>query len=285
MARTEQSPIPHDEGSTPPSKHLVPGDDGQPVTVNLTPEQARAGLDALDALLKLPSIRPDTSFVDVFEALTEQVPLIEQRTNAIEAVRNRRKSLAIKGGAIFAAATIGFTTLPSIGSGIATFFSESAARSAAAEASRRAAELSRVLGGPGGATSLISKENWRLKYLSEDPNLKYAEVTDKKQSLGYGDRVIIDDKYTGITAAWAQLYSSREMVAQLDVRDTGNNIRPVYLPVTPIEGLDTRVVVFENVADGTQKYFSVRLYGINSVNRTLELKEMQRLPSTETASR
>lgn len=278
MASKEQSPIPSDtDDSISPSKHLVLGDDGKPVAVNLSPQQAKAGLEALDALLKLPSIKPDTPLFDIVEALSEQIPIIEEKTSAMEAVRKGRRDLVIKGGAILAATTIGFTTLPSIGSGLVRWGQE-------ITASKGAADLAHTLGGTNGAVSLPSKENWRVKYLPEDPEARYVELSDKKQSLGFNDTIKIDDKNTGIVAQYYQLVSSGKNVAALGIRDTGNNIKPVYLPPNPIPGLDTRVVVFENVADGTQKYFSIGLAGSGSYTR-LEIKEMQRLSSGQTASR
>lgn len=245
---------------------LVLGDDGKPLAVSLTPEKALAGVEALDALMLLPNIQPDTTVVEAIATLRTQMPIIEQKAKELEDIRNR--ALAIRSRFIKGTSFLVATGLV----GWAGFACYDANFSPAAY---QALEAARTIGVT--KQSELSVSNW-FAHLPEDPVIfSPREPGTKPRVLEDGEMLIVNNRITDIKISDAKLSNGR-IVTELIVRYNPQSMIDTlyfYLPSQPTG--EAQIIILENLRLGEEAAIAITRKPTKPT--TFEVQDLKKTPT------
>lgn len=247
------------------SKEIILGDNGKPLAVSLTPEQAQAGLEALDAIMLLPSIHPDTTVVEAIAALRTQLPVIDQKQKELEDKRNgilaTRSRIIRRTSFLVATGLVGWA-------GFACYDANFS------PAALQILDATRTIGVT--KSSELSASNW-FAHLPEDPTIfSPREGGIKPRVLEDGDMLIVNNRITDIKISDAKL-SNGQVVTKLIVRYNPQSLIDTinfYLP-SQLTG-EAQIIIFENPRLGEEAAIAITRKPTRPT--TFEVQDLKRTP-------
>lgn len=250
------------ERPTPRKKLPLPkGDDGKNLAIPLTPEQAKAGLEALDALMMHPDIHPDTPFVDALAILKEQLPVIDTKAEVLESRKSR--TLAIRSTIKKSASALAIV-------GTIAWGGNSCFNANYSPAAYEIWEANHTLGGSDRST-VSSTSQWSA-HLADDPK-SYTEKDPeaKPRILNEQELVIVNNQNTKIIIRGYQLVDKR-VVPEFIV----NNLRAI-LPAVGSNQPNGQFVVFENPVRGEEAAVAIKV--LPTTPPVFEVRDLKKLPA------
>lgn len=265
---TEQLPPPitarldHSQNGQGESQELVLGDDGKPLAAPLTPEQAQAGVEALDALMLLPNIHPDTPLLDAILTLRTQLPVIDKKAQALEEAKKRRGVLMRR------VLNIATTTVLT---GAVGFLGYSCYDANLSPIAYRTWEAAHALGTKE-RPSTTSINDWIVKLpddatgFTDNPNTRPRTVKENQE-------LIVNNQLTGIKVDDYRLFGGQTVTAlEVKIANAGEDI--ALLPPVQPNGSTAQVVIFENTANSDEVFIAITRRP--STPPTFEIREMKR---------